>query len=233
MACEQALLFGRVKQVSQERASERRSAGGYRKGLSLVRSREAQFACPNRRACSQASQEKLKYFTLSGGIWLGFLALPCSSLIPRFPGKPRKAKRKCSMLSGLFLGQTNLEFELLTSMISSSLDSSFILGFPGKPRKAKRNYSMLFRLLLFKKAWNPCSLKHDHLSWFWGFLESVVRPGKLRKNFPSFPGFCLHVKKSWNFWLRMISGRHGSSTFRKAWKAKEKFPWFQAHLTFS
>ena len=169
---------------------------------------------------------KTKYFTLSGGIWLGFLALPCSSLIPRFPGKPRKAKRKWSMFSGLFLGQKGLEFELLTSMILSSLGSSLIPGFPGKPRKAKRNYSILSRLLLFKKAWNPCSLKHDHLSWFWGFLESVVKPGKPRKNFPSFPGLCLHVQKSWNFWLSTISGCHGSSTFRKAWKAKEKFPCF-------
>ena len=42
LACEQALLFGRVKEVSRERASERHS-------------REARFACPNNRACSQAS----------------------------------------------------------------------------------------------------------------------------------------------------------------------------------
>ena len=42
LACEQALLFGRAKRVSRERASERRS-------------REARFARPNRRACSQAS----------------------------------------------------------------------------------------------------------------------------------------------------------------------------------
>ena len=42
VACEQALLFGRVKRVSRER------------GPSLVRSREARFACPNRGACSQA-----------------------------------------------------------------------------------------------------------------------------------------------------------------------------------
>ena len=41
VACEQALLFGRVKRVSRERASERRS--------------EAHFAYPNRRACSQAN----------------------------------------------------------------------------------------------------------------------------------------------------------------------------------
>ena len=51
IACEQALLFGRVKRVSRERASERRS----RKGPSLARSREAHFACLNRRACSQAN----------------------------------------------------------------------------------------------------------------------------------------------------------------------------------
>ena len=32
IACEQALLFGRVKRVSRERASERRSRVGQRKG---------------------------------------------------------------------------------------------------------------------------------------------------------------------------------------------------------
>ena len=32
VACEQALLFGRVKRVSQERTSERRSREGQRKG---------------------------------------------------------------------------------------------------------------------------------------------------------------------------------------------------------
>ena len=45
LACEQALLFGRVKRVSRERASERRS-------------REARFACPNRRACSQTNSRQ-------------------------------------------------------------------------------------------------------------------------------------------------------------------------------
>ena len=40
LACEQALLFGRVKRVSRERPSERLPRGC--------------FACPNRRACSQA-----------------------------------------------------------------------------------------------------------------------------------------------------------------------------------
>ena len=44
IACEQALLFGRVKRVSRERAS-----------APLARSREAHFAYPNRRDCSQAS----------------------------------------------------------------------------------------------------------------------------------------------------------------------------------
>ena len=48
IACEQALLFGRVKQVSRERTSGRRSRA-------LARSCEARFACPNRRACSQAT----------------------------------------------------------------------------------------------------------------------------------------------------------------------------------
>ena len=40
VACEQALLFGRVKRASAP---------------SLARSREARFACPNRRACSQVA----------------------------------------------------------------------------------------------------------------------------------------------------------------------------------
>ena len=54
VACEQALLFGRVKRVARERASERRSREGQRSPL-LARSRETRFACPNRTACSQAN----------------------------------------------------------------------------------------------------------------------------------------------------------------------------------
>ena len=42
-----------MKRVSRERASERRSREG--SAPSLARSREAHFAYPNRRACSQAS----------------------------------------------------------------------------------------------------------------------------------------------------------------------------------
>ena len=48
VACEKAFLFGLVKRVSRERASERRNP-------SLTRSREVRFAYPNRRACSQAT----------------------------------------------------------------------------------------------------------------------------------------------------------------------------------
>ena len=52
LAREQALLFGRAKLVSRERASEWRSREGQRaEGPSLARSREAR---PNRRAYSQA-----------------------------------------------------------------------------------------------------------------------------------------------------------------------------------
>ena len=51
LACEQVLLFGLVKRVLRERASERRSR---EVSPTLTRSREARFACPNRRACSQA-----------------------------------------------------------------------------------------------------------------------------------------------------------------------------------
>ena len=60
LACEQALLFGQVKQVS------------------LARSREARFACPNGRACSQA-RKILKsgplrvHFQLSGTKIRGFV----------------------------------------------------------------------------------------------------------------------------------------------------------------
>ena len=50
LAYQQALLFGRAKRVSRERASERPSRVGQRK----ARSREARFVRPNRRACSQA-----------------------------------------------------------------------------------------------------------------------------------------------------------------------------------
>ena len=50
LAYQQALLFGRAKRVSRERASERPSREGQRK----ARSREARFVRPNRRACSQA-----------------------------------------------------------------------------------------------------------------------------------------------------------------------------------
>ena len=51
IACEQALLYGRAKRVSWERASERRSREGQRLTQRLARSREARFARPNRRAC--------------------------------------------------------------------------------------------------------------------------------------------------------------------------------------
>ena len=56
LACKQALLFGRAKRVSRERASERRSREGQRLRRSLARSRETRFARPNRRACSQATK---------------------------------------------------------------------------------------------------------------------------------------------------------------------------------
>ena len=51
LACKQALLFGRAKRVSRERARLCPS----RLRRSLGRSRETRFARPNRRACSQAT----------------------------------------------------------------------------------------------------------------------------------------------------------------------------------
>ena len=48
LACKQALLFGRVKRFSRERASE-----GPLPASPLAR--ETRFACPNRRACSKAN----------------------------------------------------------------------------------------------------------------------------------------------------------------------------------
>ena len=72
LACEQALLFGRVKRVSRERASERRSREGL--GRSLTRSREARFACPNRRACSQAIMEGTFYNHALGEGWADKMA---------------------------------------------------------------------------------------------------------------------------------------------------------------
>ena len=54
IACKQALLFGRVKRVSRERASERAGEAARGRGNaprpSLARSREARFACQNRKA---------------------------------------------------------------------------------------------------------------------------------------------------------------------------------------
>ena len=45
LACEQALLFGRVKRVSRERASERRSRAGQRKACSQATSMLNLYAC--------------------------------------------------------------------------------------------------------------------------------------------------------------------------------------------
>ena len=60
LACEQALLFGRVKRVSRERATERRS-----------------FACPNRRACLQAKVNSVQFPSrFSSGEWRLSLLLP-------------------------------------------------------------------------------------------------------------------------------------------------------------
>ena len=60
IACEQALLFGRAKRVSRESASVRRSREGQRLTQRLARSREAPFARPNWRACSQAKSFRVQ-----------------------------------------------------------------------------------------------------------------------------------------------------------------------------
>ena len=44
LACEQALLFGRAKRISRERASERRSREGQRKGELATISHKISFA---------------------------------------------------------------------------------------------------------------------------------------------------------------------------------------------
>ena len=59
LACEQALLY--LGEWSESRENARAS------GASLARSREAHFACPNRRACSQATT--FPSFTLKGQWW--------------------------------------------------------------------------------------------------------------------------------------------------------------------
>ena len=60
LACEQALLFGRVKRVSRERASEQRS-----------------FACPNRSACLQVKVNSVQFPSrFSSGEWRLSLLLP-------------------------------------------------------------------------------------------------------------------------------------------------------------
>ena len=79
LACEQALLFGRVKRVA--------------------RSREARFACPNRRACSQAiflcSEFKLENI-YSGVIFCGKICaiiFICGNLFFRVAGKTAKSQK--------------------------------------------------------------------------------------------------------------------------------------------
>ena len=61
LACEQALLFGRVKRVLRERASELRSHKGQRKG----RSPEARFTLPNPKKRTDNCQRICRHF----GIW--------------------------------------------------------------------------------------------------------------------------------------------------------------------
>ena len=57
LACEQGLLFGRVKRSEVKRSEARtREQAAKPRGAHLARSREAHFACPNRRACSQVKR---------------------------------------------------------------------------------------------------------------------------------------------------------------------------------
>ena len=82
--CEQALLFGCRSETSLARTRERASGEAARGRASspfldppLARSREARFACPNRRACSQAIGEE----TYPSGFLQGNTVLFIESLI--------------------------------------------------------------------------------------------------------------------------------------------------------
>ena len=188
--------------------------------------------------------------------WLEWLlAHPGSSLIPGFPGKPRKAwknQKKISTLSGQESPERKFPrfpgFSLCAKKPGASDWNDFwhILPFPWfrrflesleKPGKAWKSQEKIYHMALLAPPWlrgypesleKPredfphCTLRlllNCRVSWkawksqektlrlllagstesYWGFLESLEKPGKLRKNFQSFS-----CQRSWNFWLRVI-----------------------------
>ena len=149
-----------------------------------------------------------KFSTLSGlflmckkdrSFWKeGFLALPGSSLILGFPGKPRKSKENVPRFLSFSLCAKKAWIKLLTRMISSTLGSSLILGFPGK---ATRKYSIPSRLFPLKKAWSPCRL---FITWssfnlILGFPRKPRKAWKAKKKFPKLSRIFFTCQKSWKF----------------------------------
>ena len=140
---------------------------------------------------------------------------------PRFPGFPY-VQRSPELLTGMISDTSCLFLDFGVSwkawkslekprenLPHGTLGSSLIAGLPRKPGKAKRRFSTLQSWLLLNcgdswKAWKSQEktlrlLLAGSTESYWGFLESLEKPGKLRKNFQSFS-----CQRSWNFWLRVI-----------------------------
>ena len=121
-----------------------------------------------------------------------FLTHPAFSLISGFPGKPRKAWKSQKKIYHMAL-----------------LAPPWLRGYPESLEKPREDFPHCTLRLLLNcgvswKAWKSQEktlrfLLAGSTESYWGFLESLEKPGKLRKNFQSFS-----CQRSWNFWLRMI-----------------------------
>ena len=89
LACEQALLFGRGKRASRERASEGPFLCPSRLRRSLARSRETRFTRPNRRACSQATATRA-----TRGLEILYCRAVCRDLHPGFIRQFKQLRRQ-------------------------------------------------------------------------------------------------------------------------------------------
>ena len=147
VACQQALLFKRMKRVSRERARERRSREGERKGGSLARSREDR-CCRNRRACLQA-RAKLSARPL---IWKWFSILMQITLVFS------KLKKGFALSPILKLGK--FETQKWPIELTCKIESSFFLSVVlAKNRLEKLLASRKLRTTRQKMVhWTPVSM---------------------------------------------------------------------------